>query len=274
MTQERTPYRYAAKLLHQWTTPALESPRPMRSCVENIYDLGTCPTAEGAIDLAHQRGREVEFTATHATGAEMPYRYVGVLGLARFTQARPANLVWHALRYVSRPLENRRRHTTPFEKLDAVDWDRRRLTPAQLNHPEDLEVRTFGVEMLFQWRTTTPDGRSNTMRPCQTQIVHVDSRTARDAYRQALAHADAQTYTIDGPNKDVRFECVGIVDMIEIDPLDDDSDEVWYDVRKRLMPMERKDAILPARDRLLAARQLDAVPLGIQRAIARAGLRR
>ncbi len=51
----------------------------------------------------------------------------------------------------------------------------------------------------------------------------------------------------------VHFEFVGVMDLLELG-LECEPDEVWYDIRDRLLPMERRDRLLPPEHKLNAMR--------------------
>ena len=51
----------------------------------------------------------------------------------------------------------------------------------------------------------------------------------------------------------VYFEFIGVMDLLCLGAECDD-DEVWYDIRERLLPMERSDVFVPAVSDLNAIR--------------------
>jgi len=51
----------------------------------------------------------------------------------------------------------------------------------------------------------------------------------------------------------VYFEFVGVMELLRLDAACD-ADEVWYDLTKRVRPMERRASFLPPERRLSAIR--------------------
>jgi hypothetical protein len=51
----------------------------------------------------------------------------------------------------------------------------------------------------------------------------------------------------------VRFEFVGVLDLLELG-LECEADEVWYDTRQMLTPMERRESLIPPERELSAFR--------------------
>jgi hypothetical protein len=54
----------------------------------------------------------------------------------------------------------------------------------------------------------------------------------------------------------VHFEFVGVMELLCLESVCD-ADEVWYEMRERLRPMERRAQIIPPESRLHAIRNND-----------------
>ena len=109
--------------------------------------------------------------------------------------------------------------------------------------------RKYAAKLLFQYRVVI-DGESNKRRFCEERIVNFTARGARDALRRAKSKGKkAEHYYLNSDGNPVFFEFVGLCDLLELG-IECEDDEVWYDIREMLTPMERKDAILPAEEEL------------------------
>jgi len=51
---------------------------------------------------------------------------------------------------------------------------------------------------------------------------------------------------------EVFFEFVGIMDLIELG-IECEEDEVWYEVKEYLTPMERRKKLIPPKNKLIAS---------------------
>ena len=58
---------------------------------------------------------------------------------------------------------------------------------------------------------------------------------------------------LNGDGNTVHFEFVGVMELLELGA-ECGPDKVWYNVRERLLPMERRDAFIPAEADLNAIR--------------------
>ena len=73
----------------------------------------------------------------------------------------------------------------------------------------------------------------------------------RDAVARIEKERSKYEHDYENANGDhVFFEFVGIRDLIDLAILEED--EVWYDIRTMLSPMERKDRLIPEVEELLA----------------------
>ena len=54
----------------------------------------------------------------------------------------------------------------------------------------------------------------------------------------------------DSDGKAVCFQFVGVMDLMCLEP-EANADEVWSEIRERVMPMERRQSILPRERELL-----------------------
>lgn len=108
----------------------------------------------------------------------------------------------------------------------------------------------YSAKLLFQYRVSTPKGDGR-MRTCEERIVTFEARGDRAGLRKAKALGKAAQYHFKNTGGNpVRFEFVGIMDMIKLDPVCEPH-EVWYEIRTCRQPMERKGILIPNDDKLL-----------------------
>ncbi len=110
------------------------------------------------------------------------------------------------------------------------------------------ELRRYAAKLLFQFRWET-DGISNRKRICEELVIHVSDISDERALRQVRRIARKKEFDYHLDSKHIFYEFIGIPDLrefgIELDP-----DEVWWEFREMLTPMERKDQIIPDKEEL------------------------
>jgi len=111
--------------------------------------------------------------------------------------------------------------------------------------------KRYAARLLFQFRVTV-NGKSSTRRVCEERIILFKEASDRRAlgYAKSKGRRAENAYrNIDG--NPVAFEFVGVRDMIQLG-LECDQDEVWYDIKEMVGPMERRSELIPPDHRLLA----------------------
>lgn len=104
----------------------------------------------------------------------------------------------------------------------------------------------YAAKLLFQFRVDV-NGDAGKRRTCEERVIHLDARSPRDALTRAKRHGrDEQFSYRNTDGNPVRFQFVGVLDLMAIR-----DGEIWYDIRERLLPMERRDEILPGDATLL-----------------------
>lgn len=106
---------------------------------------------------------------------------------------------------------------------------------------------------MFQFRVDlgTDTGKR---RLCEERIVLIEARSALSALAKAKRKGEqAQHNYINDEGNTVYFEFIGVMDLLCLG-VECDIDEVWYDIREYLSPMERRDAFIPPEDELTALR--------------------
>jgi hypothetical protein len=111
----------------------------------------------------------------------------------------------------------------------------------------------FSAKLLFQFRIDI-GADSGKRRLCEERIVTFQARSGRAALAVAKRKGKEAEYDYENDESNrVYFEFVGIVDLLELGT-ECTSDEVWYDIKERLLPMERRGTLIPPEDQLCALR--------------------
>ncbi len=109
----------------------------------------------------------------------------------------------------------------------------------------------FAVKLLFQWRVVA-SGRSDKRRTCEERIVLLEAKSPRGVLQQARQSGRRAEHVYENAHGNpVHFEFIGVLDLIRLGP-ECDANEVWYDIRTRVEPMERRDRILRSDEDLIA----------------------
>jgi hypothetical protein len=110
-------------------------------------------------------------------------------------------------------------------------------------------VKYYGAKLLFQFRTRR-NGQENKMRVCEERLIRFAARSDSEAESKVRRYGRSEQWvddTTDG--RTVHFEFVGILDINDgLDALrssEKEVVEVWYELYERLLPMERREGLLP-----------------------------
>lgn len=110
----------------------------------------------------------------------------------------------------------------------------------------------WAAKLLFQFRVVA-DGRAAQRRVCEERTIVFRAVSAKDALSLARRRGkSAQFRYRNDAGSPVRFEFVGVLDLLHLG-LECQRDEVWYEIRQRLRPMERRKTLLPPERALLTA---------------------
>jgi hypothetical protein len=116
-------------------------------------------------------------------------------------------------------------------------------------------VHRFSAKLLFQFRVDI-NGDPGKRRLCEERIVVFQAKNAHIALKMSQRrgkHAE-YSYSNDDGNT-VYFEFIGIMDLLELG-IECDDDEVWYDIRERMLPMESREKLIPPAAELNAIRNV------------------
>lgn len=110
--------------------------------------------------------------------------------------------------------------------------------------------KRYAAKLLFQYRIVE-NGKSAKRWVCEERIIVFDSPSDLSAVRTANRKGGQAERTYRNLRGDlVAFEFVGVRGMIQLG-IECDSDEVWYDIREMISPMERRSKLIPSDRHLL-----------------------
>lgn len=109
----------------------------------------------------------------------------------------------------------------------------------------------YAAKLLFQYRVVI-DGDSNKKRTSEELIVTLSEKSAKAALQKAKTRGKgAQHNYINDDGNSVYFEFVGVVELLHLG-IECEDDEVWYEIKDYLTPMECKDKFIPPENTLSA----------------------
>ncbi len=111
-------------------------------------------------------------------------------------------------------------------------------------------MKRFAAKLLFQFRVDV-NGDPGKRRLCEERIVIFKARSAKSAMTTAKrkGRADEHDYLNCDGNR-VYFELIGVMDLLELG-VECEADEVWYELHYRNLPMERREQLIPADEKLI-----------------------
>ena len=113
--------------------------------------------------------------------------------------------------------------------------------------------KRYAAKLLFQFKLSCAAWQ-NKRRLCEERIILVRAASAREALKLVRNRGTTSNYSYQNSDgNQVQFEFIGVLDLLELGN-ECETDEVWYEIKERLLPMERKSAILPAQRDLCAIR--------------------
>jgi hypothetical protein len=115
----------------------------------------------------------------------------------------------------------------------------------------DSLMNTYSAKLLFQFRVTI-DGDPGKRRTCEERIILVKAGSAQLALKKAKREGiKGQCRYKNADGNPVFFEFIGIMDLLHLG-VECGNGEVWYDMKERLLPSERKDKLIPPESMLSA----------------------
>jgi hypothetical protein len=109
----------------------------------------------------------------------------------------------------------------------------------------------YATKLLFQYRVGN-QLLSKERRLCEERIVQFEARSNKEALTIAKRKGRKARHSYRNSDGEiVRFEFVGVMDLLSLG-VECEADEVWYEFRSRLSPMERRDKLIPPDSKLLS----------------------
>jgi hypothetical protein len=119
------------------------------------------------------------------------------------------------------------------------------------SEPAATGDQRYAAMLLFQFRVVTA-GESNRRRLCEKRLILLSAPNGRAALRVAKQRGrQAQHSYLNGDGGRVRFEFVGVLDLLHLGP-ECEPDEAYYQLCRLTEPMERRARLLPPESRLQA----------------------
>jgi hypothetical protein len=106
----------------------------------------------------------------------------------------------------------------------------------------------FAAMLLFQFNVEK-NGKSYKKRICEERIIHVIANDPYSALESAKKIGNDEQFEYESTGKIVKFEFVGVKELIELTSLAE-KDEVWSIFKEMVLPMERRESIIPSTDNL------------------------
>ena len=112
----------------------------------------------------------------------------------------------------------------------------------------------FAAKLLFQFRVMIGNDPGK-RRICEERIVVIEAVSAKTALAEAkrIGRKGRLKYRNTDGNE-VHFEFIGVLELMHLGP-ECEPNEVWYEIKEMLTPMERAKKILPLEADLSAFRK-------------------
>jgi hypothetical protein len=109
----------------------------------------------------------------------------------------------------------------------------------------------YAAKLLFQFRVVI-ERDSGKRRLCEERIIVLQASSARSALVKAKSNGKQSEYSYnnDEGNK-VYLEFIGILELLQLG-VECQEDEVWYDIKEKVLPDERRDKLIPPDSKLNA----------------------
>lgn len=125
--------------------------------------------------------------------------------------------------------------------------------PVQRHRPAR---QRYSAKLLFQYRVLAGGG-ANKRRLCEERIITFLATHGRAALTEAKRRGGAaQHHYLNAAGQPVRFEFVGVMELLCLEAAAA-ADEVWYEMRERVRPRERRAQLIPPESQLHAIRNFE-----------------
>ena len=115
-------------------------------------------------------------------------------------------------------------------------------------------MKRYSAKLLFQYCDKANNKPTGKKRLCEERVITFTARSAKHALSIAKKKGTAAQYNFKTIYKTTNhFEFIGVMELLCLD-YKCKEDEVWYDLRVLLEPMERKSKLIPPENELEAIR--------------------
>src|SRR5688572_29581141 len=97
----------------------------------------------------------------------------------------------------------------------------------------------YAAKLLFEWNPE-PNGRRSGRRLCEERIVTFRAGSGRAALARAKSLGRRAVFK----SGHLQFQFVGILQLMELG-VESEAHEVWWELSRKVRPMERRARLLP-----------------------------
>jgi hypothetical protein len=114
--------------------------------------------------------------------------------------------------------------------------------------------RRYAAKLLFQFRVVI-NGESSQFRTVEEVIVLIKADCAKSAISKIKYSAKNKEFSyLNNDENMVYYEFIGVIDLIQLG-MECEKNEVWYEIKTKLKPMENKKKFIPEEQELSAIKQ-------------------
>ena len=107
-----------------------------------------------------------------------------------------------------------------------------------------ISANRYAAKLLFQFKVVI-NGNPGKRRICEERIAIFQGKTAKQALSQAKQYGkNCEHWYVNPDGHRVYFQFIGVMDLLRLG-MGFDENEVWYEVKERLLPSERKSRLIP-----------------------------
>jgi hypothetical protein len=111
--------------------------------------------------------------------------------------------------------------------------------------------KRYAAKLFFQFRVVI-NGESSKFRTVEELIVLIKSDCAKSALDKIKSIAKNKEYSyLNNDGNTVFYEFIGVIDLIQLG-IECEKNEVWYEIKTKLKPMENKKRLIPDEHELSA----------------------
>jgi hypothetical protein len=119
--------------------------------------------------------------------------------------------------------------------------------------------KRYAAKLLFQFRVVIND-ESSQFRTVEEMIVLIKTDCAKSALNEIKYSAKNKEFSyLNNDGNMVYYEFIGVMDLIQLG-IECKKNEVWYEIKTKLKPMENKKKFIPEEQELSAIKFETAKP--------------